>query len=130
MATTTTKFNVVSRGGVPFTTNSSDQIVAVTYQTKPNTAYDLQIRAVYLRPGANQAGSYWRRALFRTDASGVLTQVSTTQTPAADIEDTAGAFLLVAASGTEIQITIAAEGSPVNWDINNYMIVADLIPQT
>lgn len=130
MATTTTKFNVVKRGGVPFTTNNSDLITAVTLATKPNTSYDVQIRAVYQRPGANQAGSYWRRALFRTDASGTLTQVSTTQTPAADIEDTAGAQLLLQASGNDIAVLIAAEGSPTNWDIYSDVWIADPVATT
>lgn len=126
-----TKFNVPLRGNVILTTTTADLQELVTFQTKPNSAYQVEIKAVYRRnQGDGQLGAYWRRAAFRTNADGTLTQVSTTQTPAADIEDEAGAQFLVDANGTEIRVRGAAEGSPVYWAITSDINVVDNVPVT
>lgn len=128
MATTTTKFNVPLRGDIRFTTTTSDLVTAATFQTKPSTAYHAQFWAVATREDATAgSGIYWRRALFRTDANGVLTQVSTTQTPGADIEDNAGWQFLIGATGTTIIVQIAGEGSPCQWAIASDIHTVDAI---
>lgn len=123
------KFNTSLRGGIPKITTTSDLVEAGAFQTKPNATYDVEVKACYQRPGANQAASYWKRALFRTNAAGVLTQVSTTQTVAADLEDAAGAQCLVDANGTQIRVRVAAEGDPTNWNVDMYVRSADILAQ-
>lgn len=123
------KVTTEKRGGIVLVTNNSDLTTALTFQTKPNTSYDIEVRGVYQRVGSNQASSYWRRGLFRTNAAGVVTQVGDIQTPAADLEDAAGAQFVLSISGTTLRVQVAAEGSPVNWTVDHYLRIADAVAQ-
>ena len=130
MATSTTKLNVPLRGQVIFQTFNSDMINAVTFDTKPNTAYRFQVTVVTMRTDTDSAaGTYNRLALFRTNAAGVLTQVSTTQTIGTDIEDQAGWNVTVQGnSSNQIVVAIGGEGSPCQWGITSQIYVVDTVP--
>lgn len=117
-----TRFNIPIRGGNPFVTQTSDLYEAGYMDTRPNTFYQVFVKATagrILANGTNQAGAYWKRAAFRTDSSGNITQVSTTQSVAADIEDAAGWQCVVEADTTNnrISVKVAADGTPTNWNV-------------
>lgn len=123
--------NVALRGNVILRTDTSDHAILAQFQTKPNTAYQCFFKiTAYRTQNDAEAGFYWRRAAFRTNANGVLTQVSTTQTPAADIEDTAAWTVTVIPSGTKISVEADASGSPVYWAVDSEIHVVDNVPQT
>lgn len=124
-------FNTRDRGGLPWITNTSDLIEGGRIQTKPNTAYHVLIWVLAFRVQTNtQAACYLRRALFRTDSSGTLTQVGTTATIGTDIEDAAGWNVdIVVGSSNEISIKVGADGTPTNWNLQGEVQVVDLAAQ-
>lgn len=131
------RFNTTNRGGVIFVTNDSTLQTASTFSASPNTLYEVIVHALAFRVQRgffNQAGSYWRRALFYSNASKVLTQVSTTQTIGTDIETLAGwqcQVLVNPADSTQIVVQVAADGTPTNWqiDVESTVRVVDQIAQ-
>lgn len=130
MATATTKLNVPLRGNIIFQTTNSDLQTALTFDTKPNTAYRVQISVLAYRTDTDSAaGTYNRLALFRTNSAGTLTQVSTTQTIGTDIEDQAGWNVIVQGnSSNQITVVVGGEGSPCQWAITSQIYSVDTVP--
>lgn len=132
-----TYLNTVNRGGNPFRTEDSTLQTAALIRALPNTMYDLfvRVRAYRVQSGyLNQVGSFWRRALFYTNGSKVVTQQGATQTPAADIATSAGWQVIVRpnpSDSTQIAIQVAADGTPTNWviDVDPTSMVVDQISQ-
>ncbi len=132
-----TRFNTVNRGGNPFITTDSTLQTAATIQAKANTLYEIvaRVRAFRVQAGyLNQVASYWRRAVFYSNGSKVLTQVGATQTIGTDIETLAGWQCEIRpnpADNTQIAVQVAADGTPTNWvvDIEPTVCVVDQIAQ-
>lgn len=120
MATSTTKFNVATRIGVPFRTNNADLIRAANFTTRPNKVYWVEFKAIAYRTQDNsQAYSYWRQACYRTSAAGTVTLVGAVRTVVTDNEDAAGGIFDVVIDGTNIGLNVAAEGTPTDWLIRS-----------
>ncbi len=125
-------FKTVNRGGNIFITQNSDLYTAHYFETQPKSAYHVLFYTTAARVGTItgaiiQAAAYWRRALFRTDANNVITQVGSTQTPAADLEDAAGWQCLIVpdVANKRILCQVAADGTPTNWQTWAEIFVAD-----
>lgn len=124
MATLPVQLNTWNRGGVTFQTLTSDLFRAVIIPTKAGAAYSVTFKALAFRvQNYAQMGSYWKKADFRTDpTTGVVTQVSTTQSVVADVEDAAGWQCLInpdtGVDNTQIVISVAADGTPTNWMVD------------
>lgn len=133
-----TRFNTVNRGGNPFVTQDSTLQTAATLQAFPSTMYELEVRARAYRVQAgflNEVGSYWRRAVFYSGPTKVVTQVGATQVIGTDIETSAGWQCEVRpnpADPTQMCVQVAADGTPTNWviDLRPSAMIVDLISQT
>jgi hypothetical protein len=129
MATTTTKLNVAVGGDIIYQANNSDSQIAATFQTAPKSAYQMMFRVIAFRTDTySVAGAYFKRALYRTDAAGVITQVSTTQSVAADLEDNANWGFNLQIVGTTIALVISGEGAPDTWSIRSDIQVVGGVP--
>lgn len=129
MATSVTKAWTSKRGGIPFQTLNSDLVNAVTFATKPNSAYQVQAYGTaYRTDDDSQGAAYWRRAAYRVDATGAVTQIGANQTPAADLEDGAGWQFILSVSGTNLLIQVAGQGTPCYWNIDWEIQIVDNVP--
>lgn len=105
--------------GIHIRTNNADVTPVAQIDMLANQAVMLDLFAVgYTVSGAAlpAAYSYWRRALYVTDSAGAITQVGSTQTPAADLESVAGADLIITISGSSIILSVSAS-FPTQWTV-------------
>lgn len=101
-----TKFNVALRDGNLFSTEDATPVVAFTFQSRKGRSYWFEIKVQAIYADFSASASYWRQAAFKTLADGTLAQVGSTRTVVTDNESTGSMDVSVAASGTEIQVTV------------------------
>lgn len=128
-----TKFNVAPALSVPFQTTDATPVVGAYFDATPypECAFFFEVKIIAVYADGSAASNYWLQAAFRSDASGVLTQVGST-TVVATQEDTAGMAATVAigspvdsGSGTgtddnQIQVTVTGvAATTINWVLDN-----------
>ncbi len=127
---TATKLNVATRDGVVFQTNNADLQTAITFPTRTNKVYWVDIKVVAIRTDTyDEAASYWKQGCFRND-NGTLTQVGATRDVVTDNEDAGGWQCLLDANSTNIRLRVAGTGNTVNWLISSDIKEMDNVPQT
>jgi hypothetical protein len=124
-----TNANVALRGGIRFRTDgTSDLQRAINFAPGVAKAYWVEYKAVAFRTQNNsEAASYWRQAIFRVSALGVVTLVGAVRTVVTDNEDSAGWQFDLGTDGTTITLDVASEGSPGDWVIFTDIFEIDIV---
>ena len=132
-----TKFNVAPALSVPFqttTTIGATATVAAYFDAVPYPldAFWFEVKVVAIYADGSKAAAYWLAGLFRSDASGVLTQVGATASVITALEDTGSMACTLAVgtptnsgsgtgvTNTEIQVTVTGvAATAINWILDN-----------
>lgn len=78
-----------------------------------------------LKTDFSAAGAYVRRALFRVNGSGTVTQVGSTQTIGTDIEDTSTWDTTVDTSGGAIRVRVTgAASTSISWSSSTHLFIS------
>lgn len=123
-----TQLNVATRHGVLFRTANATPVVAVNFPTRPSKVYwiELKISAAYSDTSAGAL--YWLVGAFRTDAAGALTQIGSTASVVAALEDTGGMAATMAASSTNVALTVTGVAvTNIEWRIDSDIHETDYI---
>lgn len=109
------------QGAKTRTLNADVTTIGQFIPDRPGVAYLLNIVVVGVRLLTAQAPlpvayALSRRALFMTDASGVVTQQGATGTIGSDLTTDANISLTVSTDGTNINIAVSAE-YPTDWSV-------------
>ena len=106
-----TNANVAKRGGIRFRTDgTSDLQRAINFTPGVAKAYWVEYKGVAFRTQNNsEAASYWRQAIFRVSALGVVTLVGAVRTVVTDNEDSGGWQFVLGTDGTTITLDVASE---------------------
>ena len=116
-----TQFNVAPALGVPFQTTTTIGATPTVAAEFDATQYGLEalwfeVKVVAVYADGSKGAAYWLAACFRTAADGTLTQIGSTASVIAALEDTAGMDCTVAASGKKIQVTVTGvAATAINW---------------
>jgi hypothetical protein len=124
-----TNANVAKRGGIRFRTDgTSDLQRALNFTPSAAKAYWVEYKAVAFRTQNDaEAASYWRQAIFRVSALGVVTLVGAVRTVVTDNEDSAGWQFVLGTDGTTVTLDVASEGSPGDWVIFTDIFEIDIV---
>jgi hypothetical protein len=124
-----TNANVAKRGGIRFRTDgTSDLQRALNFTPSAAKAYWVEYKAVAFRTQNDaEAASYWRQAIFRVSALGVVTLVGAIRTVVTDNEDSAGWQFVLGTDGTTVTLDVASEGSPGDWVIFTDIFEIDIV---
>ena len=124
-----TNANVAKRGGIRFRTDgTSDLQRAINFTPGVAKAYWVEYKGVAFRTQNNsEAASYWRQAIFRVSALGVVTLVGAIRTVVTDNEDSAGWQFVLGTDGTTVTLDVASEGSPGDWVIFTDIFEIDIV---
>lgn len=120
-----TKFNVAPALSVPFQTTAAIGATPTVAAEFDATQYPLEViwfevKVVAAYSDASKGAAYWLAACFRSASDGTLTQIGSTASVIAALEDTAGMDCTVAASGKKIQVTVTGVAATViNWVLDN-----------
>lgn len=119
------------RGTKIRTLNADMTTIARLTPARPGVVYAMFIRIVGVRlltsAGTTPAGFvYWRYAVFLTSATGVVTQLGTTETIGTDKETDSSASVLVSTDGTNINIQASAS-YPTDWSVNDDTVIMDQV---
>lgn len=115
-------FNVAPALSVPFQTADATPIVAAEFDATqyPLDAFWFEVKVVALYSDGSKAAAYWLAGLFRSSATGAVTQVGATASVISAIEDTGSMDCTVAASGNKIQVTVTGvAATTINWVLDN-----------
>ena len=107
---------------MPFQTADATPVVAAYYDAAPRPlcAFWIDVKVVALYSDGSKAAAYWLQGLFRSSAAGVLTQVGSTASIITAEEDTGSMDCTMAASGTQIQVTVTGvAATTINWVLDN-----------
>ena len=124
-----TNANVAKRGGIRFRTDgTSDLQRAINFTPGVAKAYWVEYKGVAFRTQNNsEAASYWRQAIFRVSALGVVTLVGAVRTVVTDNEDSGGWQFVLGTDGTTVTLDVASEGSPGDWEIFTDIFEIDIV---
>lgn len=126
-----TQFNVATRDGVLFRTTDATPTVAVNFPTKPSKAYWVELKVLAGYSDQSKGAVYFLVAAFRTNSAGTLAQIGSTQSVITAIEDTAGMDCTVAASSTNIAVTVTGVAATnIQWLLNSDIKETDYINLT
>lgn len=128
---TETKFNVATRDYVIYRGNSDTPDVAAYFEVKPSKVYWVEFKVTASYDDASGGGTWWRQASFRTDSASAITQIGSTRSVVTDNESSGGMDVTVAASGTQIQVTVTGVAATnIQWTLHSDIKEADYIPFT
>jgi len=114
-----TKLNVATRPGVLVRTVDDTPVAAVTFATRPSKVYWIDFKVTAAYEDTSAGAIYWLAAAFRTDAAGTLTQIGSTASVITAIEDTGGMAATVAASSTNVAVTLTGVAATnIQWRID------------
>lgn len=126
-----TQFNVATRDYVIFRTTDDTPSVAVEFPVKPSKNYWFEIKVTASYSDASGGGTWWRQASFRTSSASAITQIGSTRSVVTDNESSGGMDVTVAASGTDIQVTVTGVAATnIQWTLHSDIKEADYIPYT
>lgn len=110
---------VLNQLGSYFTaTETADATPVVIWSDTVNagSSIDVMVRVNAYCAGSNEGASYWRRALYRANSTGIAAQVGGTQTPAADFEDDASWDVSLSVSGSTLSLSVTgAADKTIKW---------------
>lgn len=116
-----TQLNTSPKPGVLFRTTSTigaTPTVAVNFPTRASKAYWVELKVLATYSDTSKAAMYWLAGCFRTDSAGTLTQVGATASVITAIEDTAGMDCTMAASSTNVAVTVTGVAATnIQWQI-------------
>lgn len=114
-----TQLNVATRPGVLFRTTNATPVVAVNFPTRPSKVYWIDVKVTAAYSDTSAGAIYWLAGAFRTNAAGTLTQISTTASVITAKEDTGSMDATMAASGTNVQVTVTGVAvTNIQWRVN------------
>lgn len=126
-----TKLTVATRHGVLFRTADATPVVAVNFPTRKSRAYWVEVKVIATYSDTSKAAAYWLMGLFRTDSAGTLAQVGSTASVITAIEDTAGMACTMAASSTNVALTVTGvAATDIQWMISSDIKEVDYIELT
>lgn len=126
-----TQLNVATRDGVLWQTADATPVVAVNFPTRPSKCYWVELKVLANYSDQSAGAIYWLVAGFRTSAAGTLTQVGTTQSVITAQEDTGGMACTMAASSTNVAVTVTGvAATDIQWLISSDIKETDFIELT
>lgn len=124
--------NERDRRGTKIRVSTADMTtIARLTPARPGVVYAMFIRIVGVRllsAAATQPAGYvyWRYAVFITSATGVVSQIGTTETIGTDKETDSAASVLVSTDGTNINVQASA-AYPTDWSVNDDTVIVDQV---
>lgn len=126
-----TQLNVAKRDGVLFRTTDATPTVAVNFPTRASKCYWVELKVLADYSDQSAGAAYWLCAAFRTNSAGTLSQIGSTQSIMTAIEDTGAMACTVAASSTNVAVTVTGvAGTNIQWLISSDIKETDYINET
>jgi len=126
-----TQLNVATRDGVLWQTADATPVVAVNFPTRANKVYWVELKVVAAYSDTSAGATYWLAGAFRTNSAGTLAQIGSTASVITAIEDTGGMACTMAASSTNIAVTVTGvAATDIQWLISSDIKETDFIELT
>jgi hypothetical protein len=126
-----TQLNTSPKPGVMFRTTDATPTVAVNFPTRPSKVYWVELKVLATYSDTSKAAAYWLMGCFRTSAAGTLTQVGATASVITAIEDTGGMDCTMAASSTNVAVTVTGVAATnIQWQVYAEIMENDYIAVT
>ena len=126
-----TNFNVATRDGVLFQTADATPVVAVNFATRPSKVYWVELKVLAGYSDQSAGAIYWLAGAFRTNSAGTLAQIGSTQSVITAQEDTGGMACTMAASSTNIAVTVTGVAATnIQWLLSSDIKEGDYIEVT